>query len=77
MFVNRRSKDIDISMARFANVAFSDGSLLHGFNKRIEKKQPIVAPNDIKRYFVIPEESGELCLMSCILVKIEIFFFLN
>ena len=66
MFVNRRSKDIDISMARFANVAFSDGSLLHGFNKRIEKKQPIVAPNDIRRYFVIPEESGELCLMSCI-----------
>jgi len=66
MFVNRRSKDIDISMARFANVAFSDGSLLHGFNKRIEKKQPIVAPNDIRRYFVIPEESGELCLMSCV-----------
>ena len=64
-------------MARFANVAFSDGSLLHGFNKRIEKKQPIVAPNDIRRYFVIPQESGELCLMSCILVKIEIFFFLN
>ena len=66
MFVNRRSKNIDVSMARFANVAFSDGSLLHGFNKRIEKHQPIVAPNDIKRYFVIPEESGELCLMSCI-----------
>ncbi len=66
MFVNRRSADINISMARFANVAFSDGSLLHGFNKRIEKNQPIVAPNDIKRYFVIPEESGELCLMSCI-----------
>ena len=66
MFVNRRSKDISVSMARFANVAFSDGSLLHGFNKRIEKHQPIVAPNDIKRYFVIPEESGELCLMSCI-----------
>lgn len=66
MFVNRRSKDIKVSMARFANVAFSDGSLLHGFNKRIEKKQPIVAPNDIKRYFVIPKEAGELCLMSCI-----------
>ncbi len=66
MFVNRRSKDIDVSMARFANVAFSDGSLLYGFNKRLEKQQPIAAPNDIKRYFVIPEESGELCLMSCI-----------
>jgi len=53
-------------MARFANVAFSDGSLLHGFNQRLEKNQPIVAPNDIKRYFVTPQESGELCLMSCI-----------
>ncbi|AZZ99579.1 UDP-N-acetylglucosamine 4,6-dehydratase [Pseudoalteromonas sp. R3] len=66
MFLMRRSKEIDISTARFANVAFSDGSLLHGFNQRIEKQQPIVAPSDIKRYFVIPQESGELCLMSCI-----------
>lgn len=66
MFLMRRSIDIDISTARFANVAFSDGSLLHGFNQRIQKLQPIVAPNDIKRYFVIPKESGELCLMSCI-----------
>jgi len=66
MFVNRKSLDIKVSMARFANVAFSDGSLLHGFNQRLEKNQPIVAPNDIKRYFVTPQESGELCLMSCI-----------
>lgn len=66
MFLMRKSSYINISTARFANVAFSDGSLLHGFNKRIEKMQPIVAPNDIKRYFVIPKESGELCLMSCI-----------
>ena len=66
MFLMRKSKDIKISTARFANVAFSDGSLLHGFNQRIQKKQPIVAPNDIKRYFVTPKESGELCLMSCI-----------
>ncbi|MFN0290522.1 UDP-N-acetylglucosamine 4,6-dehydratase [Pedobacter helvus] len=66
MFLMRKSKEISISTARFANVAFSDGSLLHGFNQRIQKKQPIVAPNDIKRYFVIPKESGELCLMSCI-----------
>ncbi len=66
MYLMRRSKDIKISTARFANVAFSDGSLLHGFDQRIKKKQPIVAPNDIKRYFVIPKESGELCLMSCI-----------
>jgi FlaA1/EpsC-like NDP-sugar epimerase len=75
MFVNRKSQDISVSMARFANVAFSDGSLLHGFNKRIEKKQPIVAPNDIKRYFVIPEESGELCLMSCIFGESRDIFF--
>ena len=66
MFVNKRSKDINVSMARFANVAFSDGSLLHSFNKRLEKKQPIVGPNDIRRYFVTPQESGELCLLSCI-----------
>ncbi|NDP28023.1 MAG: UDP-N-acetylglucosamine 4,6-dehydratase [Flavobacterium sp.] len=66
LFLMRRSKNISISTARFANVAFSDGSLLHGFNQRIQKRQPIVAPNDIKRYFVIPQESGELCLMSCI-----------
>ena len=75
MFVNRRSMDIDVSMARFANVAFSDGSLLHGFNQRIKKNQPIVAPNDIKRYFVIPEESGELCLMSCIFGENRDIFF--
>ena len=66
MFLMRKSEQIDISTARFANVAFSDGSLLHGFNQRIQKQQPIVAPNDIKRYFVTPQESGELCLMSCI-----------
>ena len=66
MFLMRQSQFIPISTARFANVAFSDGSLLHGFNQRIQKKQPIVAPSDVKRYFVIPQESGELCLMSCI-----------
>lgn len=75
MFLMRKSKNITISTARFANVAFSDGSLLHGFNKRIEKKQPIVAPNDIKRYFVIPKESGELCLMSCIFGENRDIFF--
>ena len=66
MFLMRRSKYIKISTARFANVAFSDGSLLHSFNQRVQKLQPIVAPNDVKRYFVTPQESGELCLMSCI-----------
>lgn len=66
MFLMKYSKEISISTARFANVAFSDGSLLHGFSQRIQKKQPIVAPSDIKRYFVTPQESGELCLMSCL-----------
>jgi FlaA1/EpsC-like NDP-sugar epimerase len=75
MFLMRRSKYIKISTARFANVAFSDGSLLHGFNKRIEKHQPIVAPNDVKRYFVTPQESGELCLMSCIFGQNRDIFF--
>ena len=75
MFVNHRSKDINVSMARFANIAFSDGSLLHGFDQRIKKQQPIVAPNDIKRYFVIPKESGELCLMSCIFGENRDIFF--
>jgi FlaA1/EpsC-like NDP-sugar epimerase len=75
MFVHRNSEKIDVSMARFANVAFSDGSLLHGFNQRIQKNQPIVAPNDIKRYFVTPQESGELCLMSCIFGENRDIFF--
>jgi FlaA1/EpsC-like NDP-sugar epimerase len=75
MFLMRRSLDISISTARFANVAFSDGSLLHGFNQRIQKRQPIVAPNDIKRYFVTPQESGELCLMSCIFGENRDIFF--
>lgn len=75
MFLMRKSEQIDISTARFANVAFSDGSLLHGFNKRLEKKQPIVAPNDVRRYFVTPQESGELCLMSCLLGENRDIFF--
>ena len=75
MFLMRKSTEISISTARFANVAFSDGSLLHGFNQRIQKKQPIVAPNDIKRYFVTPKESGELCLMSCIFGENRDIFF--
>lgn len=75
MYLMKYANDIDISMARFANVAFSDGSLLHGFNKRIEKNQPIVAPNDVRRYFVIPKEAGELCLMSCLLGENGDIFF--
>jgi FlaA1/EpsC-like NDP-sugar epimerase len=75
MFLMRRSLDINISSARFANVAFSDGSLLHGFNMRMEKNQPIAAPNDVRRYFITPQESGELCLMSCILGDNRDIFF--
>ncbi|MCG9705283.1 UDP-N-acetylglucosamine 4,6-dehydratase [Photobacterium damselae] len=75
MFLMRKSEQMEISTARFANVAFSDGSLLHGFNLRIQKHQPIVAPNDIKRYFVTPQESGELCLMSCIFGENRDIFF--
>ena len=75
MFLMRRSVDIKISTARFANVAFSDGSLLHGFNQRMENRQPIAAPSDIKRYFVTPKESGELCLMSCIFGENRDIFF--
>ncbi|NRD19640.1 UDP-N-acetylglucosamine 4,6-dehydratase [Winogradskyella eckloniae] len=75
LFLFQNSADINISTARFANVAFSDGSLLHGFEQRIKKQQPIVAPNDIQRYFITPEESGQLCLMSCIFGQNnEIFF---
>jgi FlaA1/EpsC-like NDP-sugar epimerase len=67
LFLSVYSNQIDISTARFANVAFSDGSLLEGFNQRIKKNQPISAPNDVKRYFLTPQESGELCLLSCLL----------
>jgi FlaA1/EpsC-like NDP-sugar epimerase len=75
MYLMHLSQNITISTARFANVAFSDGSLLHGFNQRIQKRQPIVAPTDIKRYFVTPKESGELCLMSCIFGENRDVFF--
>ncbi len=67
MFLMRESLTQDISMARFANVAFSDGSLLHGFNQRFAKKQPLSAPYDVRRYFITPQESGELCLLSGLL----------
>ncbi len=75
MFLMKRSLEIPISTARFANVAFSDGSLLHGFNMRIQKNQPLSAPRDVRRYFVTPEESGELCLMSCLLGQNRDIFF--
>jgi FlaA1/EpsC-like NDP-sugar epimerase len=75
MFLMRESVTQVISMARFANVAFSDGSLLHGFNQRFTKKQPLSAPNDVRRYFVTPQESGELCLLSGLLGENRDIFF--
>jgi FlaA1/EpsC-like NDP-sugar epimerase len=61
------SKDIKITTARFANVAFSNGSLLDGYIQRLFKKQPISCPSDVKRFFVSPEESGQICMLACVL----------
>ncbi|MGB1216400.1 MAG: polysaccharide biosynthesis protein, partial [Saprospiraceae bacterium] len=69
------TNDFKISTARFANVAFSNGSLLYGFNHRIMKRQPLSSPTDVKRYFVSPLESGELCMLACILGKTRDVFF--
>ena len=64
-----------VTTARFANVAFSNGSLPDGWIHRLQKKQPLVAPSDVKRYFVSPEESGQICMLACILGKGgEVFF---
>ena len=64
-----------VTTARFANVAFSNGSLPDGWLHRLQKKQPLAAPNDVKRYFVSPEESGQICMLACILGNGgEVFF---
>ena len=69
------SEKIQITTARFANVAFSNGSLPFGFIQRLLKRQPFSSPTDVKRYFVSPIESGEICLMACIMGNSgEIFF---
>ena len=65
------------STARFANVAFSDGSLPFGFLQRINKRQAISAPNDVRRYFISHQEAGELCLLSCALGRTRDVFFPN
>ena len=75
MFLMRESIKLPVSTARFANVVFSDGSLTHGFKQRISKFQPISAPYDVRRYFVTPQESGELCLVSCLLGENRDVFF--
>lgn len=69
------TNDLKISTARFANVAFSNGSLLYGFIQRMMKQQPLTSPNDVKRYFVSPIESGELCMLACLLGNTKNIFF--
>lgn len=65
--LNAYAGKFEVTSARFANVAFSDGSLLHAFEKRIEKSQPLAAPRDIRRYFISHEEAGQLCLLAAFL----------
>lgn len=69
------SDKFPVKTARFANVAFSNGSLPAGFLSRIQKLQPLSAPSDVRRYFVSPEESGQICLLSCILGENRNIFF--
>lgn len=69
------SKKFPVTTARFANVAFSNGSLPDGWVARIMKQQPLASPSDVKRYFVSPEESGQICMLACILGNSgEVFF---
>jgi FlaA1/EpsC-like NDP-sugar epimerase len=69
------NKYFKVTTARFANVAFSNGSLPDGWIHRLQKKQPLAAPSDVKRYFVSPEESGQICMLACILgLPGEVFF---
>jgi len=75
MYLMKASSNLNISTARFANVAFSDGSLLYGFEQRFRKNQPLVAPVDIKRYFLTSEEAGQLCILSCIFGNNRDIFF--
>ena len=69
------NKYFKVTTARFANVAFSNGSLPDGWLHRLQKRQPLAAPSDVKRYFVSPEESGQICMLACILGNPgEVFF---
>lgn len=77
MFLVQKSKDVTISTARFANVAFSDGSLPDGFRRRLEQRQPLSAPSDVVRYFVTTKEAGELCLLSGLLGENNEIYFPN
>lgn len=66
-FILSQQVGVKVSTARFPNVAFSDGSLLFGFENRLNKKQPLAIPTDIRRYFLTPEEAGQLCVLSCLI----------
>ena len=70
-----KQNDFRVTTARFANVAFSNGSLLDGFVYRLNKKQPLSCPSDIKRFFVTPEQSGQICLLSTFLGDTGNIFF--
>ena len=70
-----KKNDFRVSTARFANVAFSNGSLLDGFIYRLNKKQPLSCPEDIKRFFVTPEQSGQICLLATFLGETGNIFF--
>jgi FlaA1/EpsC-like NDP-sugar epimerase len=70
-----RKKSFHVSTARFANVAFSNGSLLDGFVYRLQKQQPLSCPNDIKRFFVTPQQSGQICLLATFLGESGTIFF--
>lgn len=69
------SRDLQITTARFANVAFSNGSLLAGYIERLFQNQPISCPNDVQRFFVSPEESGQICMLACMLGQSGDIFF--
>ena len=70
-----KKNEFRVSTARFANVAFSNGSLLDGFVYRLQKQQPLSCPSDIKRFFVTPEQSGQICLLATFLGKTGSIFF--
>ncbi len=75
LYLSKFSDLVDITSARFANVAFSNGSLLESFSNRLNNRQPIAGPSDIERYFVTTKESGILCMLSCLLGKDKEIFF--
>lgn len=70
-----KNKNFRVSTARFANVSFSNGSLLDGFIYRLKKNQPLACPFDIKRFFVTQEQSGQICMLSTFLGESGNIFF--